>query len=111
MNLRIPVLDFDDPEDAVKWLRANGFQVYLATPGSKAAAFQRITFGRRTAIVVGNERHGITPPWFGHGFAEVTVPMLGHADSLNVAVSAAILLYAARSRQPAAQASGAGRGC
>jgi TrmH family RNA methyltransferase len=102
MNLRIPVLDFDHSEDAVEWLRSNGFQVYLATPGPKALSFQQIAFGRRTAIVVGNERKGITPPWFGHGFAEVTVPMLGHADSLNVAVSAAILLYAARSRQPTA---------
>jgi tRNA G18 (ribose-2'-O)-methylase SpoU len=96
MNLRIPVLDFDDPGDAIKWLRGNGFGVYLATPGPQARDFHRIAFPARTALVVGNERKGITQPWYGNGFTEVTIPMRGHADSLNVAVSAAILLYAAR---------------
>lgn len=97
MNLRVPVLDFEHADGAVDWLRRNGFQVYLATVGASAVEYQRVSFGGRTAIVVGNERKGITPSWFGHGFTEVSVPMHGHADSLNVAVSAAILLYAARS--------------
>jgi tRNA(Leu) C34 or U34 (ribose-2'-O)-methylase TrmL len=48
--------------------------------------------------VVGNERHGISRPWFDYGFAEVTVPMQGRADSLNVSVSASILLYEIRRR-------------
>jgi TrmH family RNA methyltransferase len=95
MNLRIPVLDFDDPSDAIEWLCGNGFRVHLATPGPSAVDYHRVAFGGRTAIVVGNERKGISPPWFGRGFSEVSVPMRGHADSLNVAVSAAILLYAA----------------
>jgi tRNA G18 (ribose-2'-O)-methylase SpoU len=47
---------------------------------------------------VGNERYGISGTWHGHGFTEVTVPMLGAADSLNVGVCAAILLYEARAR-------------
>jgi tRNA G18 (ribose-2'-O)-methylase SpoU len=97
MNLRIPVLDFDDPHDAMSWLSERGFAVYLATPGPKAEDFHRIAFARRTALVVGNERKGITPPWFERGYTEVSIPMRGHADSLNVAVSAAILLYAASS--------------
>lgn len=96
MNLRVPVLDFDEPVDAMDWLHCNGFAVYLATPGPAAIDFHQVAFGGRTAVVVGNERKGITAPWFGRGYAEVTVPMRGHADSLNVAVSAAILLYAAR---------------
>lgn len=101
MNLRIPVLDFDEPDDAIDWLRGNGFEVYLATPGPSAVEYHGVGFAGRTAIVVGNERKGITAPWFGRGFAEVTVPMRGHADSLNVAVSAAILLYAARASSAA----------
>jgi len=96
MNLRIPVLDFDRTEDAIAWLLRNGFRVHLATPGPSAVDYHRVAFGGRTALVVGNERKGITPPWFGRGFTEIAVPMRGRADSLNVAVSAAILLYAAR---------------
>jgi TrmH family RNA methyltransferase len=51
--------------------------------------------------VVGNERTGITPAWFGHATGKVTIPMRGRADSLNVAVSASILMYGIRERQPA----------
>jgi tRNA C32,U32 (ribose-2'-O)-methylase TrmJ len=47
--------------------------------------------------VVGNERTGISKPWFEHASGEITIPMLGRADSLNVAVSASILMYDIRS--------------
>jgi len=95
MILRVPVLEFAEPDQAALWLRARGFTVHLATPGRHAVAYREVAFAGRTALVVGNERAGISRPWFGHGFAEVTVPMQGRADSLNVAVSAAVLLYAA----------------
>ena len=53
---------------------------------------------RRTALVVGSERYGISPPWQASGFRRIGIPMLGSADSLNVAVSAAVLLYEARAQ-------------
>lgn len=96
MNLRVPVVEFEAPDDAAQWLRERGFQVFLAAPGPAATDFRRVTFRGRTALVVGNERQGISRPWFSHGFPQVAVPMRGRADSLNVAVSAAILLYAHR---------------
>ena len=98
MVLRVPVLDLGEPADAAQWLRDRGYNVYLATPGSDAVVYHDAEFGARTAIVVGNERYGISAPWFDHGFARVAVPMFGAADSLNVSVCASILLYAARTR-------------
>lgn len=96
MVLRVPVVDLGSPEQAADWLRERGFTVYLATPGPGAVAYPDVTFAERTAVVVGNERHGISEPWFDLGFTRIAVPMLGVADSLNVSVSASILLYAAR---------------
>ncbi len=93
MNLRVPVIEFAEPADAARWLRDRGFAVFLATVSAGATPYQQVTFGRRNAIVVGNERTGITPPWFEHTTGEVTIPMHGRADSLNVAVSASILMY------------------
>jgi tRNA G18 (ribose-2'-O)-methylase SpoU len=98
MNLRVPVVEFDDPHEAVRWLRRRRFDVHLATTGPDATPYHELAFGPRTALVVGNERHGVSAPWREHGFTEVTVPMLGAADSLNVAVTASILLYEVRSR-------------
>ena len=42
---------------------------------------------------------GITPAWFEHATGEVTIPMHGLADSLNVAVSASILMYGISERR------------
>jgi tRNA G18 (ribose-2'-O)-methylase SpoU len=96
MVLRVPVLDLGTPEAAGGWLREHGFTVYLATPAPDATPYHRVRFPDRTALVVGNERYGISGGWFSQGFPNVAVPMVGAADSLNVAVSASILLYAAR---------------
>jgi RNA methyltransferase, TrmH family len=96
MNLRIPVIEFAGPAEAAGWLRRNGFTTYLATVRPDAVPYHRVSFNRRAAIVVGNERHGIGAQWLETGFPQVTIPMYGRADSLNVAVSASILLYAAR---------------
>ena len=97
MNLRVPVLDFDQPAEAMTWLADRGFRIYLATVGPDATPFSEMTFAGRTALVVGNERYGISRPWLDSGLPRITVPMHGRADSLNVSVSASILLYAVRS--------------
>ncbi|MGH8834707.1 MAG: TrmH family RNA methyltransferase [Actinomycetes bacterium] len=96
MLLRVPVLDLGEPDLAAAWLRDRGFTTYLATPGGAAVPYHDVRFPARTAVVVGNERYGISPGWFAHALPSITVPMLGAADSLNVSVSASILLYAAR---------------
>jgi RNA methyltransferase, TrmH family len=99
MNLRVPVIEFADPADAARWLRDRDFAVFLATVGAGATPYQQASYWRRTAVVVGNERTGITRPWFEHASGEITIPMLGRVDSLNVAVSASILMYDIRSRR------------
>ena len=99
MNLRVPVIEFAEPADAACWLRERDFGILLATVSAGATPYQQASYWRRTAVVVGNERTGITRPWFGHASGEITIPMLGRVDSLNVAVSASILMYDIRSRQ------------
>jgi TrmH family RNA methyltransferase len=98
MNLRVPIVEFDEPAEAVTWLSERGFTVYLATTGTDAVPYRRLDYPARTAVVVGNERYGLSPAWRAHGFTKVQVPMLGAADSLNVSVCASILLYEARAR-------------
>lgn len=48
------------------------------------------------ALVLGSEADGLTDAWSGGGVTAVHLPMLGVADSLNVSIAAAILLYEAR---------------
>jgi TrmH family RNA methyltransferase len=98
MSLTIPYLDFEQPDDAAAWLKERGFTVYLADT-DHAQHYRHVDYSGRTAIVLGNERYGISKPWYEHGFGAVYVPMLGAADSLNVSISASVLLYEARARK------------
>ena len=55
---------------------------------------------RATAIVMGTEATGLTNQWREAADAHIRIPMLGTCDSLNVSVSAAILMFeAVRQRQ------------
>jgi TrmH family RNA methyltransferase len=48
-------------------------------------------------VVVGSESDGVAEEWR-TGLTRVAIPMRGRADSLNVAASAAVLLFEARAR-------------
>ena len=48
-----------------------------------------------TAIVMGTESTGLTQQWREAADVHIRIPMLGRLDSLNVSVSAAILMYEA----------------
>jgi TrmH family RNA methyltransferase len=98
MSLSVPHVEFADVADAVAWLKRNQFTVYLADT-SESENYRNLDYSGRTAIVVGSERYGISKPWYEHGFVRIGVPMLGRADSLNVSVSASVLLYEARAHK------------
>jgi TrmH family RNA methyltransferase len=46
-------------------------------------------------VIFGNERHGVHPAWHDVTTARVAIPMRGVVDSLNVATTAAIVLWEA----------------
>jgi tRNA G18 (ribose-2'-O)-methylase SpoU len=98
MVLTVPSVEIEQPDDVVAWLVERDFTVYLADT-DEALPYREVPYAGRTAIVVGNERYGISKPFYGYGFDRVCVPMLGAADSLNVAISASVLLYEARARK------------
>lgn len=96
--LTVPSIEFAETGEAVRWLTAQRFRVLLADTDD-ALPYRQVDYSGRTALVVGSERYGIGKPWYEHGFDRVAVPMLGQADSLNVSVSASVLLYEARAQQ------------
>jgi len=53
------------------------------------------------ALALGSEADGLTDAWRADDITAVRLPMLGIADSLNVSVSAAVVLYEARRQRDA----------
>ncbi len=73
-------------------MRDQEWQVVLADPDC-AISYRDAQYGPKTAVVLGNERYGLTGGWPAAISLAVSLPMLGRADSLNVGHAAAVLMY------------------
>jgi RNA methyltransferase, TrmH family len=93
--LTMPVLEYASVGRARADLAAVGFTSYVADPvGATPYRWAGLGVGP-TAIVVGSEGEGVCAQWR-EGLSRVSIPMHGTADSLNVAASAAVLMFEAR---------------
>lgn len=81
-------------EECIEFLKAHGIQI-LTAQLQDSELYYDTDMRRGTAIVMGTEATGLTDVWREAADAHIRIPMLGRLDSLNVSVSAAILLYEA----------------
>ena len=81
-------------EETIKWLKDNGIKIYTAQLQDSEWYYDTDMKGG-TAIVMGTEATGLTDIWRKAADAHIKIPMLGRLDSLNVSVSAAILMFEA----------------
>jgi len=86
-------------EACIAFLKQHGIQI-LTAQLQDSSLYYDTPMTRGTAIVMGTESTGLTDAWRRAADAHIRIPMLGRLDSLNVSVSAAILLFeAVRQRQ------------
>jgi len=86
---RLPVVASDD-DSLTTWLAGAG--VTLIATGAGGEPFDPAALPRPLAMVLGNEGAGVRPALAGPR-PTVSIPLAAGADSLNVAVTAGILLY------------------
>lgn len=86
-------------EECISFFKKKGIKILTAQLQDSKLYYDTIMTGP-TAIVMGTEATGLTDSWRKAADAHIRIPMLGSLDSLNVSVSAAILLFeAVRQRQ------------
>ena len=81
-------------EETISWLKANNIQI-LTAQLQDSSLYSDTPMTGPTAIVMGTESTGLTDIWRKAADKHIRIPMLGALDSLNVSVSAAILLFEA----------------
>ena len=81
-------------EETIAWLKARGIRI-LTAQLQDSSWYYDIDMTVGTALVMGTESTGLTDVWRRAADAHIRIPMLGRLDSLNVSVSAAILLFEA----------------
>ena len=90
----VPLASAPTP-DVIDWLGKNGVRIVAARVVAETL-YTAADLSGPLALVLGAEADGLTEAWHAPEIEAVRLPMLGVADSLNVSVSAAILLYEAR---------------
>ncbi|MGL6107296.1 TrmH family RNA methyltransferase [Romboutsia sp.] len=79
-------------EEAVRLLKLKNFDIvssYLDTNNF----YNTVEYNYKTALVIGNEANGINDELVSKSDVLVKIPIYGNAESLNAAVSSAILMY------------------
>ena len=86
-------------QECIAFLKERGIKI-LTAQLQDSYEYYDYDMTQGTAIVMGTESTGLTNQWREAADAHIRIPMLGRLDSLNVSVSAAILMYeAVRQRQ------------
>ena len=83
-----------DSKECIAFLKERGIRI-LTAQLQDSYEYYDYDMRRATAIVMGTESTGLTDQWREAADAHIRIPMLGRLDSLNVSVSAAILMYEA----------------
>jgi tRNA G18 (ribose-2'-O)-methylase SpoU len=93
---RLPVVYAPSLAEALRDLRRNySFQIIAAHPRPDSALLFNVVFSRDTCVVFGSEGDGISEAVLAECSLQVTIPMDGGVDSLNVASAGAVVLYEA----------------
>jgi TrmH family RNA methyltransferase len=86
-------------EETLKWLHKNKIEIVTAHPEAQSS-YLSLDYTKPTAFILGREDTGVSEWWHEHTTHHISIPMRGAVNSLNVSVTAAILIYEAlRQRQ------------
>ncbi len=82
--------------EIINFLQSKNIQIYCAALLETSENYTKQNFKDPTALVVGTEATGLSDEWLHNSTKNIIIPMQGVIDSMNVSVSAGILIYEAK---------------
>lgn len=83
-------------DEVLDFLTENKINIFTAVLDESSKPYYQKDFTLPSAIVVGTEATGLSQQWTSDTTQNIMIPMQGKIDSLNVSVSAAILIFEAK---------------
>lgn len=81
-------------EEVISFLKRSNINIYATMPDARTP-YTSVNLTSGVALAMGTEHDGLTRIWEDAADSCITIPMRGKADSLNVAVTATIMMYEA----------------
>tara|TARA_R110000796_G_scaffold252631_1_gene389209 strand:- start:95088 stop:95897 length:810 start_codon:yes stop_codon:yes gene_type:complete len=82
-------------EEVINFLKKENISIYCAAL-TASEKYTKTNFSNASAIVVGTEATGLSEEWLSNSTQNIIIPMEGEIDSMNVSVSAAIVIFEAK---------------
>ncbi len=90
----LDVKKFNDPALAVQDLKGQGYQIW-ATDLDTQDSIDTLDWSKPLAIVLGNEKDGVSKEMSALVDGRFRIPMLGFSQSFNISVAASLIFYRA----------------
>ena len=88
----VDVVSHNSPAECVELLRGRGYMIVATVPSGNAMDLEDFEIDRKTALFFGTEKEGLSDVVLEKADASIRIPMMGFSESLNVSVSAAIII-------------------
>lgn len=83
---------YDRTPDCIGALKNKGYRIIATTPHNDSCLLNDFEIEGKTALFFGTEREGLSQEVMDHSDGFLKIPMMGFTESLNISVSAAIIL-------------------
>lgn len=83
---------YSNNQNCIDNLKTRGYQIIATTPHENDCMLEDFDITKPSAIFFGTERHGLSQEVIDQADGYLKIPMVGFTESLNISVSAAIIL-------------------
>lgn len=88
----VDVSRYNSNIDCVKTLKEKGYQIIATTPHENDCLLDDFDISKPSALFFGTERNGLSEEVMNEADGFLKIPMVGFTESLNISVSAAIII-------------------
>ncbi|MEN9487797.1 MAG: hypothetical protein RL494_62 [Bacteroidota bacterium] len=88
----VDITTFDSISDSLQTMRNKGYQIIATTPHEKDCLLDDFDISKPSALFFGTERDGLSEEIMQQADGFLKIPMVGFTESLNISVSAAIII-------------------
>lgn len=88
----VDVFRYNSVQNCMDAMRANGYQIIATTPHDDSCLLHEFDITKPSALFFGTERDGLSKEVLEQADGFLKIPMVGYTESLNISVSAAIII-------------------
>lgn len=88
----VDITPFDSVSNCIDTLKSKGYQIIATTPHTDDCNLEDFDFSKPSALCFGTEKEGLSEEIMQKADGFLKIPMVGFTESLNISVSAAIIL-------------------